>query len=282
MQKATRAQGTGIPFYKLHGAGNDILVVFAKDLPRTGKAKFIRTLCHRQLGLGSDQVVEVLSLKPLGVQIWNQNGSKAEMCANGSRVFLFLASLEGWISARANEVAIKVSGGQYHGRKVKDGFELCLGAPTLNGFDRIELKPESIPFHEVNVGNPHAVILCGNGRGQFSEGSAFNFRELGPRIETHPMFPQKTNVEFVRSWAVKGKKVKAAVEVWERGAGATLSCGSGAVAVAAVLREQFGATEAEVLMSGFKLQVRFEGDKAYLSGPCTLVAKGSYFSKPVL
>ncbi|RYZ99071.1 MAG: diaminopimelate epimerase [Proteobacteria bacterium] len=277
MQKATRAQGTGIPFYKLHGAGNDILVVFAKDLPRTGKAAFMRALCHRQLGIGADQVVEVLSLKPLSVQIWNQNGSKAEMCANGSRVLLFLAAKEGWISPRAAEVPLKVSGAQYYGRKVKDGYELCLGAPTLNGFDRLDLAPLSIPYHEVNVGNPHAVILCGNGRGQFQTESDFDFRQLGPRIETHAMFPEKINVEFVRSFARKGKEVRAEVDVWERGAGATLSCGSGAVAVAAVLKELQGATKVAIVMNGFKLQVRFEGDKAYLSGPCTLVAKGSYF-----
>lgn len=277
MQKATRAQGTGIPFYKLHGAGNDILVVFAKDLPRNGKAAFLRRMAHRQLGVGCDQIVEVLSLKELAVQIWNQDGSKAEMCANGSRVFLFLAAEEGWVLPRAKTVPIKISGGHYEGRKVKGGYELCLGVPRVAGFERLSVANESIPYHEANVGNPHAVILCGKGRGEWAVPQDFDFKAFGPRIETHPHFPLKTNVEFVRSWKVKAKKVSALVDVWERGAGPTLSCGSGAVATAAVLRSLSGATEATITMNGFDLQVRFEGDKAYLSGPCTLVAKGQYF-----
>jgi diaminopimelate epimerase len=277
MQKATRAQGTGIPFYKLHGAGNDILVMFAKDLPRIGKGKWLQRMAHRQLGVGCDQIVEVLSLKPLAVQIWNQDGTKAEMCANGSRVFLYLAAQEGWISAKATVVPLTISGAPYEGRKVKQGYELCLGVPTVSGFERLEVLGESIPYHEGNVGNPHAVILCGKGRGQWAVPSAFDFKKFGPAIEAHPHFPAKTNVEFVRSWNVKGRRVSALVEVWERGAGATLSCGSGAVAVAATLRSLFGSSEATITMNEFELQVRFEGDKAYLSGPCTLVAKGQYY-----
>jgi len=277
MQKAKRAQGTGLPFYKLHGAGNDILVVFAKDLPRVGKGKVIQRMAHRQLGVGADQIVEVLSLKPLAVQIWNQDGSKAEMCANGSRVFLFLAARQKWISSTAKVVPITISGGAYEGRKVKDGYELCLGVPQVSGFERLDALGSSVPFHEVSVGNPHAVILCGNSRGQFPLPEDFDYRKFGPAIERHAMFPQKINVEFVRSWQRTGKRARVKVEVWERGAGPTLSCGSGAVAVAAVMQSLYGAQECVVEMSGFELRVRFEGDKAFLSGPCTLVAEGEYF-----
>lgn len=280
MQKASRSQAKAVPFSKLHGAGNDILVVFRKDLPKTGKAAFLKKMGHRQFGVGCDQIVEVLSLKPLAIQIWNQDGTKAEMCANGTRVFLFLAAMEGWISPQAAKIPLEISGAPYVGFRTKDGYELCLGAPRVEGFDRIELgSPASIPFHEVNVGNPHAVILCGDGRGQWPLPKDFDYKVYGPRLEIHPRFPRKTNVEFVRSWKVKGKRSDVFVEVWERGAGATFSCGSGAVAVAAVMRQLFGVNQIEIGMTEFKLQVRFEGDKAYLSGPCTLVAKGQYFNR---
>ena len=87
MQKGRARQGTR--FHKLHGAGNDLLVLTSSELPKANKAAFIRRIAHRQLGIGCDQIMEVLSKKPLAIQVWNQDGSKAEMCANGSRTFLF-------------------------------------------------------------------------------------------------------------------------------------------------------------------------------------------------
>jgi diaminopimelate epimerase len=277
MQKASGRQGKAVPFFKLHGAGNDILVLFAKDLPKVGKPEAIRQVAHRQLGVGCDQIVEVLSLKPLAVQIWNQDGTKAEMCANGTRVFLFLAAKEGWISPRAIMVPIEISGQKYQARNTKNGYELCLGVPMLEGLDRLPVENESIPFHEVVVGNPHAVILTGSSRGQWIVPADFDFRYFGPRIEKHARFPSKTNVEFVRKVSKKGKVATVLVDTWERGAGATLSCGSGAVAVGAVIRSLHKVDRINVVMSGFVLQVRFEGEKAFLSGPCTLVAAGNYY-----
>jgi diaminopimelate epimerase len=275
MKKAPAKQGT--PFHKLHGAGNDLLVVHSSDLPKRNKSAFVRRMAHRQTGIGCDQVVELLSTRPLAVQIWNKDGSQAEMCANGSRSFLFLAALEGWLEAKAETVPLEVSGAPYLGRKVKGGYELCLGSPKILGADQLALAGESVPFWEVSTGNPHAVVLLHEGKHHWAAPRAFNFLEYGPRMETHARFPRRTNVEFVHPWKRKGKEVVVKVEAWERGAGPTLSCGSGAVAVAAVLRELTGAERFRVQMTQFELQVKFEGDQAYLSGPCALVAKGWYF-----
>lgn len=270
--KSPAEKSRSIPFFKLHGAGNDILVVESRHLPKMGKAKLFRQMAHRQLGLGCDQFVEVLSKKPLQVQIWNGDGSKAEMCANGFRVLLFLAAKLKWISSSAEEIPVKVSGKLYKGIRAKNGYEVCLGLAEVKPLQLLALDGKNIPFHEVSVGNPHAVIFMGF---EFNP-PKFSFRETGAKIEGHPQFPKKTNVEFVKAWSAKGKFAKALVDVWERGAGATLSCGSGAVAVAAVIRKISGVEDVSVEMNGFTLRVRFEGERAFLGGPSTLVAHGNY------
>jgi diaminopimelate epimerase len=266
-----------IPYAKLHGAGNDIIVVQSKDLPERGKVEVLKAMAHRQLGIGCDQIVEMISRKPLSVRMWNADGTTAEMCANGARVFLFLAAQEGWISKAAKEIPLRISGKPYVGYKAKSGYELCLGAPEVKMNQTLSIIGKDVPFQEVSVGNPHAVIFLGEGEGQWKVSEGFSVLVYGTHIENHPRFPKKTNVEFVRSWTKQGNTVKALVEVWERGAGATLSCGSGAVAVAGALRKMTGADRAEIQMTNYVLHVRFEGEQAYLSGPCALISKGWYF-----
>jgi diaminopimelate epimerase len=281
MKKRRSEQGIQLPFYKIHGAGNDMLVFEAKKLPlkAEAKAEFLRRMAHRQLGAGADQLLEILSKKPLGIQIWNQDGTMAEMCANGARSFLFLAEHEGWAKPNSKKrVPLMISGKAYEGLKTKLGFEICVGAPSVLGFDSVPVQGETVPFYEVSVGNPHAVILCAGEKDHWKLPRNFSFRHYGPLLENHKRFPKKTNVEFVRSMKLEAGVAVAEVEVWERGAGATLSCGSGAVAVARVLRQELKVDQVRILMNGFELRIRFEGDLAYLGGPSALVAKGIYFS----
>jgi diaminopimelate epimerase len=277
MKKASPRQAKGLPFYKLQGAGNDLIVFFRKDFKLRNKAEGLRRMAHRQLGLGTDQFAEVVSRRPLAIQIWNSDGSTAEMCANGSRSFLFLAAKMGWISKTAKQVELRISGREYSANRLKHGYELGLGVPVVGALEQLAVGGFRIPFTPVTTGNPHAVILHGNVAGAWMEPAGFSYKILGPEIETHRRFPAKTNVEFVRSWKLESGECIARVEAWERGAGATLSCGSGAVAVAAVLRKKTGASFFRIQMTDFELQVRFEGDQAFLSGPCALVASGTYF-----
>lgn len=274
MKKAPSRQGKPIPFHKLHGAGNDILVVEAKDLPKNGKASVMRRMAHRQTGIGCDQIMEVISRKPLKVQVWNGDGTKAEMCGNGARALLFLAEQEGWIRKGSKEVPITISGKAYVAGKNGSHFELGLGAPVVSDLQRLTLEGE-VPFYEVNVGNPHCVIPVGEGGWLLP--ADYSLKAYGSRLEIHERFPKKTNVEFIRSWVQKGNVVDASVDVWERGAGATLSCGSGAVAVAAVLRKLTGAKAFRIKMTDYELKVRFEGGQAFLSGPSVLVGAGKFF-----
>jgi diaminopimelate epimerase len=276
MQKAPPKQAPR--FYKLHGAGNDVVVLHSEEMPAAGKAAFVRRVAHRQLGIGCDQVVELLSLRPLAIQIWNQDGTKAEMCANGSRCFLFLAALEKWIPRSAARIKIQISGKPYEGLRATPGnYELCLGRPEIGEPEILPLGEGAIPFWPVRTGNPHAVILLGTGPGEWKAPKDFSYLDYGPRIEKHPRFPLRTNVEFVHGLKLRGKAAAMAVLAWERGAGATLSCGSGAVAAAALVRKRTGAQRIEVEMTEFRLRVRFEDERAYLSGPCVLVARGRIF-----
>lgn len=276
MQKDPTKQGKR--YVKLHGAGNDILVVFSKDMPRAGKGAFVKKIAHRQLGIGCDQLVEVEGLKPLSIQIWNTDGSRAEMCANGTRVFLHLGAKKKWFNPSASTVPLKVSGKNYVANKVgQHAYELCLGEPEIGNLERLSVGKDKIPFWPVRTGNPHAVILTTKHKLAWRAPKGFDFRATGPQIERHKRFPQRTNVHFVRELVARGGKAKARVEVWERGAGATMSCGSGAVATAAVVRGLTGATDVEIRMTSFKLRVRFEGERAFLSGPSALVSEGVFF-----
>lgn len=285
MKKERAWQAIELPFYKIHGAGNDMVVFETQDLPLSAKEKpvFMRKISHRTLGIGCDQVLEVCSTRePLAINIWNRDGTLVEMCANGSRAFLYLASCLGWIEDGTERVPLFISGSAYEGILAEEGYELCLGETKVKKLQTLNVKGKTIPYTEVNVGNPHAVIFVNqkgpDAKANWKAPKDFSYLNFGPLIETHKKFPQKTNVEFVRSWKMKSNAVHAEVEAWERGAGATLSCGSGAVAVAAVLREMTGKDLVYIKMTDFTLRVRFEGKKAFLGGPSAVVCAGKYFA----
>jgi diaminopimelate epimerase len=270
---------TLLPFHKVVGAGNDCLIAQSSDLDRleSDKARIIRSICDRHDGVGADQFFELLSTAPLAVQVWNCDGSKAEICANGTRSFLLLAREEGWVPEAAKEVRLLVSGKEYCATWNGSGYELCLGIPQATQHQQLFCDGQKIPYTSVNVGNPHAVILARGEAKDWSLPYGFQFQEWGSRIESHPDFPHKTNVEFVRSVLRQGAEAKVEIQVWERGAGATLSCGSGAVAVAAALAAEDPSLQIFAIKTNhFTLHVRLEDGKAYLSGPSRTVAKGDF------
>ena len=266
-----------LPFFKVVGAGNDCLVAFGEHLSSLGvePAKIVRSICDRHNGIGADQFFEVHSTAPLAVQVWNCDGSKAEMCANGTRSFLLLAREQAWVDASVKELSVLVSGKAYTASWSSTGYELCLGSPKVEPEAEVTIQERSIPYIPVSVGNPHAVVYVQESG--WIEPSDFQFKEWGSLLETHPQFPNRTNVEFIRSIEVQGDHAEVNIEVWERGAGATLSCGTGAVAVAAAISAENKALKRfSVIMNGNVLNVRLEGGKAFLSGPSRTIAKGTY------
>jgi len=200
-------------------------------------------------GVGdADGILEVLRAGDdwLEIAIWNPDGSRAEMSGNGTRI------AARWHAERtgAQEVAVRVGPLTVRARMLEDGLvEQDLGVVSIGEPEELD----GVRFTPVDVGNPHAVV----------EGDPAELPRIGPLLETHERFPQRTNVQVAR-W--DGEKIEA--RVWERGVGETASSGSSAVAVAAAL----GAEQATVSFPGGPLHVRFDGRRALLIGPAVRCA----------
>jgi diaminopimelate epimerase len=193
-------------------------------------------------------VLEVLASGDdwLEIAIWNPDGSHAEMSGNGTRI------AARWLVARtgAQEVTVRIGSREVRARIVDDILvEQDLGEVEVGTSD----EAAGIRFVPVSVGNPHAVV----------EGDPADLPRIGPLLETHERFPQRTNVQVARH--ADDGEIEA--RVWERGVGETASSGSSAVAVAAAL----GLRPATVRFPGGPLDVRFEGRRAFLTGPARRV-----------
>lgn len=178
----------------------------------------------------------------LEIAIWNPDGSRAEMSGNGTRI------AARWLAERTGAEAVTVRAGPREVRAVMlDGplVEQDMGEPVVGAPERAA----GVRFTPVDVGNPHAVV----------DGDPADLPRIGPLLEVHPRFPRRTNVQVARA-TVPGEIV---ARVWERGAGETAASGSSAVAIAAA----FGCDSVRVRFPGGPLDVRFEGARAFLTGP---------------
>ncbi len=246
-------------FSKWHALGNSYLVVEQPDAGALSPER-VRTLCSTSTGIGADGVLEVTNRDGdhAEITIWNPDGSTAEMSGNGVRI------AARWLAAEsgATEVTIETAGRRVLARMLDgndadtDVGQFTVGA--TEDIDGIELTP-------VSVGNPHAVI-------RLDEPSRDDLLRLGPLIETHPRFPERTNVQLVR---VDGCH-DLTVLVWERGAGETSASGSSAVAAAAVAVERgWCDSPVTVHLPGGDLVVRIEAGRASLRGPAERVTSGT-------
>ena len=278
-----------IDFIKLHGAGNDFVFVDSRDWP-VGRldAALTRHLCHRNFGIGADGVVSLCSVegdKPR-MRIHNSDGSIPEMCGNGIRCFVkVLAQRLGFVD---NPMVVLTDAGE----KVcswREGAEetwvlVELGeVRTLDGSRRLTepgevveliVDGERLSIHTASTGNPHAVL--------FGDYCRTRIMKLGPLLSRHPAFPHGANVEF---YDVTGPR-EARLVVYERGAGLTLACGTGAVAstAAAVATGQLPAgEEIRVSLPGGDLLITV-GDgfsRTTMEGPAVEVFSGT-LKQPVL
>ena len=271
-----------IPFAKMHGAGNDLVVIdcLAGD-PVDDWEAFARFALDRHLGVGGDQLllVQPSEAADFTMGIRNPDGSTAEMCANGIRAFLKYLRDRGLTDR--DEVRVETLAGIVTPRWLgNDEVEIEMTAPVLEparipttlGSDGplvdvpIEVEGERLAATAVSMGNPHCVLFV-------DDPERVDLARLGPALENHPAFPQRTNVEFV---AVRSEK-RLEQRTWERGTGETLACGSGAcaAAVAAVLSDRAG-RDVEILLRGGTLRVRWPEDDGpvWLSGPAAWVFDG--------
>jgi diaminopimelate epimerase len=248
-------------FSKWHALGNSYLVVERLDAGVLTSER-VRRLCDADTGIGSDGVLEVVSRTDAAaeVTIWNPDGSTAEMSGNGVRIAArWLAEETG-----AHEIAIVTAGRETVATMLGgldarvDMGEVVVGRPeTVDAGERVELVTAA-------VGNPHAVI-------RMDALARSDLLRLGPAIETHERFPERTNVQLVR---VVGRH-DIEVLVWERGAGETSSSGSSSVAAAAVAVAQgWCETPVSVHLPGGDLVVALAGGRATLTGPAERICSG--------
>jgi diaminopimelate epimerase len=243
---------------KYQALGNDYLVL---DLPGplAELVRLLPALCHRQFGLGSDGLLAFDSAA-LSVRIFNPDGSEAQKSGNGLRIAAAHAVLEhgapGQFEIRTVDRSNRVRVLEVAGPRVSSVLDI--GKPSFRAADLpalvegepgrvvIETPAGSVEAALVSVGNPHAVVF-----GQ--QVDARRAVELGPHVERHPMFPERTNVQLVEVL----DRSRARIEIWERGAGYTLASGTSASAVAAALmREGLVDDEVTIVMPGGDLRIR--------------------------
>jgi diaminopimelate epimerase len=268
-------------FAKYHALGNDYLVINPKDLPAPLTTEQIKTICHRNFGVGSDGILlGPLPSKnaPFGLRIFNPDGSEAEKSGNGLRIFsryLFDKKLVG-----KDEFAIETLGGVVKATVMERGKivrvemgkvsfwsdEIPVVGPRREVINEaIHLRGQKFSFCAATVGNPHCVL-------PLPKISADLARQIGPLLETHVRFPKRINVQFMKVL----DRANIQIEIWERGAGYTLGSGSSSSAAASVAHK-LGLCDRSITvhMPGGKIQIEIGDDFAIeMTGGVTKVAEG--------
>ena len=272
-------------FWKMHGLGNDYIVIDNRDerISDTEATDLARKLCRRRFSVGADGVLFVSDSKVADVKmrIFNADGSEAEMCGNGIRCFAKYC-YENNIALKRELVVETLAGNKRAWMMVESGLVQSvmvdmdlpaiersripmLGEGTAVNID-LQVNGETYKATCLSVGNPHCVIFV-------DIVADFPVQQIGPKIENHRIFLNKTNVEFAQ---VLGKN-EVKVRVWERGCGETLACGTGACAtvVAGNLLNKLGGKVLVHLLGG-NLKVEY-AERLLLNGPAEKVFEGILF-----
>ncbi len=266
-----------IPFIKAHGARNDFLLTWRDQLPAGlgDIAGVAVAICDRHTGVGADGWLLVSrgarvadnAAEDDAIELWNSDGSRSEISGNGTRC---AAALLVESNSARHEVRIGTGAGLKHLRLLaRDGrqftFEMNMGAASI---EELHASIEGRDCTILNVGNPQCVF--------FVENFDFDWQVLGARVERHPRFPNRTNVSFVR--VIDGHTLD--VRFFERGAGETMSSGTGSTgAAAAAVARALVETPVRVLTPAGPLDLRWEEGDILLAGPAELIAAGEFFWK---
>ena len=260
-----------IPFVKAHGAQNDFLLTWRSQLPVSLQASAIPELtvaiCARNTGLGADGwiLMDPAPHADVSIELWNSDGSRSEISGNGTRC---VAALVAEQDLTKESMLVQTGAGPKHLRLMKRNgntflFEMNMGRAVIE-----QLESPIAPGHEsviLNVGNPQCAV--------FVDHFDFDWRRVGTELERHERFPDRTNVSFVH--VVDPHTLD--VRFFERGAGETMSSGTGSTgAFAAALACGLVQSPVEVRTPAGPLQLRLEEQDIYLAGPAELVARGEY------
>lgn len=255
-------------FHKMHGLGNDFAIFDAREAPLAMDAARARALADRRTGIGCDQliVIERSDVADARMRIWNSDGGEVGACGNASRCVALLLG---------GEVRIETAGGILVARAEGESAIVDMGAPRF-AWEEIPLaypmdtacmpvgwEELREPF-AVNVGNPHVIFFV-------DDADAVDLERLGPTIEKDPLFPERVNVNVA---SLEGGALK--LRVWERGAGLTQACGTGACATAvAALSRRLVESPVEVLLPGGTLTIEWTpGGTIAMRGPAAHVFEG--------
>lgn len=264
-----------LPFVKMHGLGNDFVVLDARAHPVPLDDAAIRLLGDRRRGIGFDQMITIERSDKADafMRIHNSDGGEVESCGNAARCIAALLmhetgrdavsidTLGGWLQARAGA----------QGRVTVDMGEPRLewqAIPLSKAMDTVTLDYAYAGYSRpgaVNVGNPHVVFFV-------DSAETVPLTEIGPKIEHDALFPQRVNVEFVQVISPERMRMR----VWERGVGITRACGTGACAtLVAAARRGLSARKAEILLDGGPLVIEWAADNhVYMTGPATEAFRG--------
>lgn len=277
-------------FVKSHGLGNDYIVLDSKKIPFDLNPEIIQLICHRNYGIGSDGILLLVpsTKADFGLMILNPDGSSAEKSGNGLRIFAKFLYEYGYTSKETFNIetpggivtaALEIEDGEVPFVKVEMGraiFKSSLIPVTGDVREVIDeemsINGEIVSINAVSLGNPHCVVF-------FKELDENILRKLGPLIESHSIFPNRTNVQFAK--VVSKNTVE--IRIWERGAGYTLASGSSSCAVAAVcVKKGFTDRNVTVSMPGGDLQIEVRDDWSIkMRGPVEEICNGD-FSKDLI
>jgi len=255
-------------FRKMHGLGNDFVILDARDDAIEMDAARARAIADRHTGIGCDQVIllEPSDVADVRMRIWNADGGEVEACGNAARCVALIEGGEtrietkgGILSASANGSAATIDMGEprFGWEQIPLAYAVDTAAMPV-GWEELQ-RPSA-----VNVGNPHVVFFV-------EDGGAVDLARLGPLIEHDPLFPERVNVNVA---SLEDGAIR--LRVWERGTGLTQACGTGACAAAvAAIRRKLAASPVEVRLPGGALSIEWDGSgPVRMSGPATQVFTG--------
>ncbi|HEX5767136.1 MAG TPA: diaminopimelate epimerase [Burkholderiales bacterium] len=256
-------------FTKMHGAGNDFVVLDFTRQPFDLDSSQLRRLADRHFGVGCDQVLVVERPREpqadFRYRIFNADGGEVEQCGNGARCFVKFVHQRG-LTAKA-EIRVETLGGTITPRLEPDGeVSVDMGRPSRPTLERLEVQGGQVELTILSMGNPHAVQIV-------PDVAAAPVTRQGPALEVHPRFPHRVNAGYMQVL----DRHAIALRVWERGAGETLACGTGAcaAAVAGISRGLLD-SPVKVRARGGTLTVSWTGgdNAVFMKGPAVSVFEG--------
>lgn len=270
---------TKIKFTKMQATGNDFVVMEAKRNRNWGA--LATAMCNRRLGVGADGIILVMPSRKADIRMrmFNPDGSEAEACGNGTRCLARYAIDRGLVDGK--EITIETLGGSRKARQLDDMIQVDMGEPIFKaGLIPVKLNRDAVIDYPLTIGgrrlsltclsmgNPHAVAFIDEAVEDFP------LETIGWKVENHPFFPKRVNFEIAN--VTSKNKIRA--RVWERGAGETLSCGTGACAIAVAARlHRFCGKKTNVALPGGTLMINWDGkSQVKLTGPAEEVFEGEW------